>query len=113
MTLVIRDSHSPQKVAQSVVFNSNIVDLDTFSKFAANDCGHSGQPCETSFGKSVTIRNNHSEQSGTTRDNHSGQNGAGTIVQNLVSIASYKRLGPIMQPMLARALLEIITSLEE
>ena len=81
--------------------------------FAANDFGHSGQPCETSFGKSVIIRNNHSEQSGTTRDNHSGQNGAGTIVQKLVSIASYSLLGPIMPPMLASALLEIITSLEE
>ena len=43
MTLVIRDSHSLQKVAKSVVFNTEMVDLETFYKFAANDFGHSLQ----------------------------------------------------------------------
>ena len=41
MTLVIRDSHSLQKHAKSVVFNRKMVDLETFSKVAANGNGPS------------------------------------------------------------------------
>ena len=89
MTLVIRDSHSRQIVAQIIVFNVKMVDLDTFCKFVPNEFGHSGQPFGTSFGQRGTIRDNHSGQNVTTQDNSSGQMAQGQLCKISVRLLAH------------------------